>query len=137
MFNWVLNMSLDTFSKLLYKLLWCFENCGRSTHTKLPHPPPPPPPTKQVQEVHETGLLQSGYSQLNCLKRHLQITVSKTSYSLIDRQLLHCTPACGYKLHALPVHLYPTFTASPMRLLRHFRRSLEIKETITNVPRVL
>ena len=28
---------------------------------------------------------------------------------MIELQLLPCTTACGYKFHALPVHLHPTF----------------------------
>ena len=31
-----------------------------------------------------------------------------------EPQLLPCTPACGYKLHALSVHLHLTFTVSPI-----------------------
>ena len=29
-------------------------------------------------------------------------------------QLLPCTPACGYKFHALAVYLLPTFTVPPV-----------------------
>ena len=39
---------------------------------------------------------------------------SKISCSLIDQQLLHSTPACGYKFHALPVHLHPAYAAPPI-----------------------
>ena len=42
------------------------------------------------------------------------ITLSKISYSLIEPQLLPCTPACGYKFHALAFQLHPTFIAPPI-----------------------
>ena len=35
---------------------------------------------------------------------------NKFSYSSIESQLFHCTPACCYKFHALEVYLHPTFT---------------------------
>ena len=44
-----------------------------------------------------------------------QITKSKISYSLIEPQPLPCTPACGYKFHALAVHPHLLFIASPVR----------------------
>ena len=31
-----------------------------------------------------------------------------------EPQLLPCTPACGYKFHALIVYLHPTFTVPPI-----------------------
>ena len=34
---------------------------------------------------------------------------------MIKPQLLPCTPACGYKFHALAVYLHPTLTAHPIR----------------------
>ena len=88
-------------------------NTKGAPHT-LNHTISIPPSPKQVQEVHEPGLFQSGYSQSNQHKRYFQITTSKISYNLIEPQLFHCTPTCCYKFHAIPVHLHPTFTASPI-----------------------
>ena len=39
----------------------------------------------------------------------------KICFSLIQPQLLPCTPACGYKFHALAVYLHPTLTAHTIR----------------------
>ena len=51
---------------------------------------------------------------LRDLAEAISITRSKVSYSLIEPQPLLCTPACGYKPHALVVHSRPTFTAPPV-----------------------
>ena len=93
--RWVVNTPYDTLSNFLYKLL-----------RRLPSLPTPSP--KHVQEVHKPGLFEFGYTQSNHDKRYLHIITSNIFYSLI-------TPACGYKFHALPVHLHPTFTAPPIR----------------------
>ena len=39
-----------------------------------------------------------------------QMTRSKIFYSLIESQLLPCTPACGHEFHALTFHPHPRFT---------------------------
>ena len=63
-----------------------------------------PSSLKQIQEIHDPGLPQSGYSQSSHRKWDYQITRSKISYNLIESQPLRCTPNCGYQFHALAVH---------------------------------
>ena len=70
---------------------------------------------KQIYQIHDPGLFQSGYSQSNHHKRDSQITRSKISYSLVEPQPLLCTPSCGYEFHALATHPHPTFTLPPVR----------------------
>ena len=84
------------------------------THAKSHHPFSPFPPNNNC-EVHKPVLFQSGYSQSNHHKRYFYITKSKISYSLIEPQLLPCTPNCGYKFHALPIYQQPTFTTPTIR----------------------
>ena len=43
--------------------------------------------------------------------QHNNFITNKISYSLIEPQLHHCTPACDYKFHTLAVHPHPTLTA--------------------------
>ena len=69
-----------------------------------------PSSLKQVYEIHELDLFQSGYSQSNHHKRDSYITRSKISYSLVESQPLPCTPGCGHEFHALAFHSHPTFT---------------------------
>ena len=83
-----------------------------ASHTKSHHLFSPLPP-KKVQEVREPGLFQSGYSQSNHNKQYFYITTSKVFYSLIEPQLHRYAPTCGYKFHALSVHLQVTFTTPP------------------------
>ena len=78
-------------------------------HTTSSHYP------KQVQEIHETSLFQSSYSDSNHQKQNFEITASNISYSLIKPQLFVCTPTFAYKFHALAVYQHPTFTALPIR----------------------
>ena len=73
------------------------------------------PSLKQVQQIHDPGLFQFGYSQSNHRKGDSQVTRSKISYSLIQALLLPCAPACGYELRALAVHPHPTLAAPPIR----------------------
>ena len=80
-----------------------------ASHT-LNHTIPPPPSPKQVQEEHQPGLSQSGYSQSNHHKPDFYISKSKISYTFIDPQLLHCTPACNYKFHTLAIYQNPKLT---------------------------
>ena len=42
----------------------------------------------------------------------ITIKQANSSYSLIESQLIPCTLACGYKIHALATYLHPPFTAS-------------------------
>ena len=51
------------------------------------------------------------YSQLNHHKQDSHITRGKSSYSLIEPQLLPSTPAYGHEVYALVFHLHPTFAA--------------------------
>ena len=48
------------------------------------------------------------------LAEAISITRSKISCSLIEPQILLCTPAYGNEFHALVVHPQPTFTAPPV-----------------------
>ena len=70
---------------------------------------------KQVKQIHDPGLFESGYSQSSHHKQDFKITRSKTSYSLIEPQPLPSTPASDYEFHALAVHPHTTFTAPPVR----------------------
>ena len=76
------------------------------------------PSVKQVQKVHETSVFQSGFDPFTPTPINTSgISKSpqeKISFSLIEPQLLPCTPARGYKFHALTFYLHPTFTAHPI-----------------------
>ena len=74
---------------------------------------------KQFQEVHEHSLFQSDFnpstpSPINTsgISKSPQ---EKISFSLIEPKLRPCTPACGYKFHALAVYLHSTLTAHSIR----------------------
>ena len=73
--------------------------------------------------LHDLALFQFGYSQSTHHKRDSQITRSKISYSLIERQPVPCTTTCGNKFHALAVHPHPTITPhSGFLVLQGFAR---------------
>ena len=70
-----------------------------------------PSSLKQIWEVLEPGLCQSGYSWSNHHKRDSKIIRSKISYSLIEPQSLPCTLHYRHEFHELAFHPHPTFAA--------------------------
>ena len=58
----------------------------------------------------ESKLLTDESKWLTESKLLTQMTRSKIFYSLIESQLLPCTPACGHEFHALTFHPHPRFT---------------------------
>ena len=80
------------------------------THIKSHHPFSPLPPNKSNRYTNQVFFNPVTPNQITMS----DISTSKIYYSLIKPQLLHCTQACGYKFHALPVHLHPIFTAPPI-----------------------
>ena len=60
--------------------------------------------------MHNSSLIQTGYSQSNRHKGDSEITGSNISYILIKPQPLPCTLACGYQYDVLAVYPPPTPT---------------------------
>ena len=84
-------------------------NHPKALHTHYIILPLLPSSLKQVQEVQDSDPFQSCYSQSNHHKWDSHTTKSKL-YSLIESQLLICTPAHSHKFHALTFHPYLAFT---------------------------
>ena len=83
------------------------------------------PPNKS-KDVHEPGLFQSSYSQLNHYKRYFYITKNKISYSLIEPHNFFPNYQTAV---ADSMHFHFTFTPH----LQHLQSGLHVESSQTTV----
>ena len=79
---------------------------SKGTSCTLNHNTPPPFPQISPGGITPSNITRNGTSKPPQI-RFLN--------SLIEPQLLYCTPACSYKFHALRVHPHHTLTAPSIR----------------------